>query len=172
MIMLALKYWQLILGGLGCLALGILLMVQKGETRHWKKMSEQNFARYQAEHNAFASTVNSYRLTAIKAREDDTKNIERVRNELAKNNSESLNAYQIRLAAARDELARLRANTKAGANSSGGATTPVSSIPTPTCGTDAPTDDPITRAFTCAIQLDELIKAVSKNSEIEINGNK
>lgn len=166
-----LKYWQLIVGGIGVLILGVLLVIQKGETRHWHKQSDQNLAAYNNEHAAFASTVANYKLAYAKAQEDDAKNLARVKAEQSTINERTVNDYQTRIAATRSQLISLRSkgNTTT-ANSGGSGTAAMSNVPTPTCGTDAPTLDPVTRAFDCAIQLDELITSVDALSKVEVNG--
>ena len=45
-----------------CLAL--LLVIQKGDTRHWRKQSGQFEQLYRAEQSAFAGTVANYRAAA------------------------------------------------------------------------------------------------------------
>ena len=52
-----------------CLAL--LLVIQKGETRHWKKQAGQFEQLYLQERTAFSGTVANYRAAAEAARADD-----------------------------------------------------------------------------------------------------
>jgi hypothetical protein len=60
------------------LALGILLLIQKGETRHWKKQSAGFEQLYHQEQAAFAGTVANYRAAAEQARIADAANAARV----------------------------------------------------------------------------------------------
>jgi hypothetical protein len=49
--------WQGIAGLAASLALAILLVIQKGETRHWRAQSGQFEQLYHGEQVAFAGTV-------------------------------------------------------------------------------------------------------------------
>ena len=62
---------QGIAGIAASLALAILLLVQKVETRHWKKQSASFEQLYQHERSAFGMTVASYRAAAAQARAAD-----------------------------------------------------------------------------------------------------
>ena len=55
---------QGIAGTAASLALAILLVIQKGETRHWRKESGRNEQLYRGEEAAFAGTVANYRAAA------------------------------------------------------------------------------------------------------------
>ena len=59
-------------------ALGLLLIIQKGETRHWKKQSGQFEQLYHAGEAALAGTVANYRAAAEAARAADEANLARV----------------------------------------------------------------------------------------------
>lgn len=169
--MALLKYWQLILGGIGCIALGIMLMFAKADARHWKKQSGQFEQALASEKAAFAQTVANYRAAVAEAKAADEANAARALKEQQAINERSRNDLQTRLAGVGTALQRLSVNTKAAANSGGGGKPAVSSIPTPTCGTDSPTLNPIARAYDCAIQLDELIKWNKKQAAISLQGN-
>ena len=54
--------------------LAVLLVIQKGETRHWKKQSAQFEQLYRGEQAAFAGTVANYRAAAETARAADSAN--------------------------------------------------------------------------------------------------
>ena len=58
--------------------LGLLLILQKGETRHWKKQSSQYQQLYRQEQAAFAGTVANVRAAAEQARAADQANARRV----------------------------------------------------------------------------------------------
>jgi hypothetical protein len=53
------------------LCLGLLLILQKGESRHWRKQSGQFEHLYRGEQAAFAGTVAKYRAAAEAARAAD-----------------------------------------------------------------------------------------------------
>ena len=59
----------------------ILLVIQRGETRHWKKQSGQFEQLYRGEQFAFAAAVGNYRAAADAARTADKANAERVASE-------------------------------------------------------------------------------------------
>ena len=60
------------------IALGLLLIVQKGETRHWRRQATQFEQLYSREQAAFATTVANYRAAAQQAQVADKANAERV----------------------------------------------------------------------------------------------
>ena len=61
--------------------LGVLLILQKDETRHWRKQSGQFEQVYRGEQVAFAGTVANYRAAAEQARAADRAAAERVQAE-------------------------------------------------------------------------------------------
>ena len=118
--------------------------------------------------NALAQTIANYRAAAAKAEADDKANAERVERQQAQISKEQSDEYQARLNAARADIARLRAQSRP-ANPGSPAKPDVPAIPTPTCGADSPALDPATRAFDCAIQLDELITWTQQQHAIDPN---
>ena len=62
---------QGIAGIAAALALLAMLLVQKIETRHWRKQSGEFEQLYHAEQNAFVRTVADYRAAAAAARAAD-----------------------------------------------------------------------------------------------------
>src|ERR1043165_791012 len=100
------------LQGIACIAAALallsLLVVQKVETRHWRKQSGQFEQLYHAEQAASAETVANYRAAAAAARAADLAAAERVRSEQRAINERIADDYQTRLAAARDRAQRLR----------------------------------------------------------------
>jgi hypothetical protein len=153
--------WRGIGGLIGMAVLSVLLVIQKGETRHWHKQSDQFEKLYHEDQAAFAKTVSDYRAAAEKARADDKANADRVLAEQKAINERSTKSYEARLADARARAERLRTGTPA-ANPSGPGTTPVPGSnpapggpndPSPQAGLP-PGDDLI--ATEQAIQLDEL----------------
>ena len=89
-------------------ALAILLIVAKGDARHWRKQSAQFEQLYQGEQAAFAGTVANYRAAAATARAADQANITRVAAEQRAINERTADDFEARLAAARAAADRLR----------------------------------------------------------------
>src|SRR5260221_4065538 len=112
--------WQGLAGIALSLALGVMLLIQKGETHHWKKASAAFEQLYQQDQAAFATTVANYRSAADQARAADRANITRVAAEQQTINERTANDYQARLAAARTAAQRLRLNTEARADRGAG----------------------------------------------------
>ena len=78
MMLLRMLNVQGIAGIAASLALALLLVIQKGETRHWRKESGHFEQLYQGEQAAFAGTVANYRAAADAARAADRANAQRV----------------------------------------------------------------------------------------------
>src|SRR5438270_13709387 len=114
---LKLLNWQGMAGIAASLALAILLIVQKGETHHWKKASAGFEQLYRQEQAAFATTVANYRSAADQARAADRANLQRIAAEQQIINERTANDYETRLAAARAAAQRLRLNLQATADS-------------------------------------------------------
>jgi len=155
------------------LALGLLLLIQKGETRHWRKESAGFERLYRNEQAAFAGTLANYRAAAESARAADRANAARVAAEQRSINERTTNDFEARLAAARAAALRLRIDARAAAGSGPGGSAPVPGIPAPArsaaqaAGEDRlPQDDALT-ATEQAIQLDELIKWVRAQAAID-----
>src|SRR4051812_44023632 len=95
------------------LALGILLLIQKAETRHWKKESAGFDQLYHKEQAALAGTVANYRAAAASARTADQANVARVAAEQRTINERTTNDFEDRLGAARAAAQRLRLQSRA-----------------------------------------------------------
>jgi hypothetical protein len=162
-------------------ALAILLILSKGETRHWHKQSSQFEQLYRESQAAYAGTVANYRAAAEAARAADRAASERVAAEQRAINERTAHDYETRLAAARaraiavaDELRRQDA--RAAANPGGRASPPVPDLSTAARGADqAAGEDRLSlpdalTATEQAIQLDELIRWVRKQSAVDSNG--
>jgi hypothetical protein len=164
--------------GLAVIPLLILLLIQKGETHHWKKQSGQFEQLYHGEQAAFTVTVANYRRAAEQALAADKANAERVAGEQAAINERIAHDYETRIAAARTAAERLRAGTAAAhpggrpgapvpglSAATGGAAQAAGEgrLPAPLSGPDALT------ATEQAIQLDELIKWVEGQHEVDTN---
>jgi hypothetical protein len=167
---------QGIAGIVAGLALAILLVIQKGETRHWQKSSEQFEQLYGTEQAAFAGTVANYRAAADAARAADAANAGRVKAEQDQINKEQSDEFEARIADARARALRLRLETDAAAANPGvGRTASVSRVPSASGGADQaagegrlpPADALI--ATEQAIQLDELIRWLAKQQAVDPN---
>jgi len=160
------------------LCLAILLVIQKGETRHWKKHSGQFEQLYRSEQSAFATTVANYRAASNAARTADKANADRVASEQRAINERTANDYEARLADARARGEQLRRQTESAATHSGasrGAAMPRLSASTRGLAEDAdenrlPPADALT-ATEQAIQLDELIKWVRAQAAVNTRAN-
>src|SRR6185295_4712347 len=97
MILLRLLNPQGIAGLAASLCLAVLLVIQKGEPRHWRKQSGQFEQLYQHEQSAFAGTIANYRSAAAQALADDKANAARVRTEQTAINHRSNDAFETRI---------------------------------------------------------------------------
>lgn len=158
-------------------ALAILLLIQKGETRHWRKQSGQFEQLYDNERSAFAGTVANYRAAAAQAREADAANLQRVAAEQRAISERTQSDYQTRIAAAHAVAERLRRQAAAGAADPGaGREAAVPGLSVAAGGASEGTGQerlPDADALTAteqAIQLDELIKWVRQQHALDIQG--
>jgi hypothetical protein len=166
---------QGIAGLAATICLGLLLLLQKAETHHWKKQSGQFEQLYHADQAAFAQTIAGYRAAADAARAADRAAGERARAEQAAINERTANDYETRLAAARVRAGRLRRDADTPAHSSGRGAASVPALSAAAGGAAAsaaqaglPAPDALT-ATEQAIQLDELIKWVKAQHAVELN---
>jgi hypothetical protein len=167
---------QGIAGVAAALCLALLLILQKGDTRHWRKHAERQEQLYRAEQGRFVETVANYREAAEAARAADRANAARVAAAQTKINERTANDYQTRVAAARtraDELRRKAAS--APADPSGRRSAPVPALPAPArraaesaVESRLPPPDALI-ATEQAIQLDELIKWVKAQAALSTN---
>jgi hypothetical protein len=176
MSLLRLLNGQGIAGIAASFALAVLLVIQKGETRHWKKQSGQFEALYRAEQSAFAATAANYRAAAEAARADDLANMQRVAAAQHAINQRTADDLEARLADARARADRLRREAAAAAANPGSRTvSAMSGLPASARGADQaasedrlPDPDALT-ATEQAIQLDELIHWVRAQSGVQLN---
>ena len=166
---------QGIAGLAAAICLALLLVLQKGETRHWKKQSGQFEQLYAAGQATLAGTIANYRATAEAARAADRANAERVAADQRAINERTQNDFESRLAAARTraEQLRLAAQTSADPRHGGAASVPglpaASGRDSEAAGEDRlPAADALT-ATEQAIQLDELIKWVRAQAKVNVN---
>ena len=166
------------------IALFGLLLVQKGETRHWRKQSHGFETLHRGEQQAHAQTVAYYRVAAETARRSDAANRERVLAAQADINERTNHAYQARMADARARADRLRRQAGTAATDPGGRrTAPVPATgaaaraadgPAPQDGLSLGTQDFSLEerliATEQAIQLDELIQWVKAQAAVDNAG--
>ena len=176
MIVLRLLNVQGIAGLAASISLAILLLIQRGETSHWKKQSATFEQLYTKDQASFAATVASYRSAAETARAADQANVERVTSEQRAINERISHDYEDRLAAARAraEQLRLQAPSSSAYPGSGGGT-PVSALPAAAGGPaqgsrqDRLPDSDALTATEQAIQLDALIAWVRQQARVDPN---
>lgn len=167
---------QGIAGLAASICLALLLLIQKAETRHWKKQSGQFEQLYHSGQTAFAQTIAGYRSAADAARAADRAAADRVRSEQAAINERTAHDYETRLAAARARAGELRRDTPTSAHSGDGGTAPVSALSAAPGGAhEAANQDRLPGpealiATEQAIQLDELIKWVRRQHSVDPNG--
>jgi hypothetical protein len=159
------------------LCLGLLLMLQKGETRHWRKKSGQYEQMYRGEQAAFAGTVANYHAAAEAARAADRAAAARARTEQRAINERTAHDFEARLADARARAQQLRRqDALAAADPSSRGAAPMLGLPAASGGAhQAARQDRLSQSDTLtateqAIQLDELIKWVGRQAAVDPNG--
>jgi hypothetical protein len=167
--------WQGAFGIAASLALFVLLLIQKGDTRHWRKQSQGFEANYRAEQLAHAQTVANYRAASEVARWADAANRDRVAAAQQDINERTIHDYEARLGDARTVADRLR-NGAAAADRCGGRAkaVPAAGPAAREAGGSAAQagfslNDRLT-ASEQAIQLDELIKWVKAQAAVDNQG--
>jgi hypothetical protein len=174
----ALKWlgWRGLVGLAAVAILTTMLLIQKGETRHWKKQSDRYETLYNQDKAAFAKTVAGYRAAYSKAVADDAANLKRVQQDQATVNQQREASYEARIADARTRADRLQRDAEARAHPGGPGSAPVPGLPAapggvapgaPQAGLSA--DDALV-ATEQAIQLDELIHWVHAQHEVNVSG--
>jgi len=158
------------------LALGLLLLIQMGETNHWKRQSAHFEQLYGQEQSARSGTVANYRAAADAARAADQANIEHVTAQQRAISERTANDFEARLAAAHSLAQRLRDQAATAAphpRTGGAANVPVLLTPpggsVEGAGEDRLPDSDRELATEQAIQLDELIKWVKAQANIDPN---
>ncbi len=156
--------------------LGILLFLQKGETRHWRQESGRLEQLYHAEQTAFATTVANYRAAAEQARAADRATTQRVAAEQRAISERTNDDFKVRVATARAIAQRVRLQTAGAAADSGdrgAAPVPCLSVaasrPRQTAHQDGLSSDDRLTATEQAIQLDELIRWVEAQARVQPN---
>jgi hypothetical protein len=165
------------LGIAASLALFGLLLIQKGETRHWRKQSHGFETLYRGQQQAHAQTVANYRVAAEAARGADSANRDRVLAAQADINERTTHAYEARISDARARVDRMRGEAgAAAADPSAGRAAPLPAARAPARAADGaaaknglPFEDALI-ATEQAIQLDELIKWVRAQAAVDNDG--
>jgi hypothetical protein len=167
---------QGIAGLVASAGLALLLLLAKGDARHWKKQSAQYEQLYRAEQAALAGTVANVRAAADAARAADAANATRVAAEQNAINERTADDYEARIAAARVIADRLRHDAHGAANSGSSAKPPVPGLSAAAGGAAQATGQdrlPEPDALTAteqAIQLDELINWVRAQAKVDTSG--
>lgn len=157
------------------LILAVLLVLQKGETRHFRKEGARFESLYRDGEVRLAAQAADFAAAAERARADDRANAVRVIATQQSINRSSLDDYQARLADLRARADSVRQAASAGDRSHAGGPA-VPGISTAPGGTDAAADQdrlPAEDALTAseqAIQLDALINWVRAQSSIDVDG--
>lgn len=176
MMPLRLLNFQGIAGLAVSIALGLLLLIQKGETRHWRKESGHYQELYAQEQSALSGTIANYRSAAAQAVAADQANLARVAAAQRTIDERTSDEFEARLAAARAAAdQRLRVEPQSAADPSRGAAAPVPTLSAApggshqAAGQDRLSNADALTATEQAIQLDELIKWVQAQHAVDPN---
>ena len=167
---------QGIAGLAASLSLGLLLLLQKADTRHWRKQSAAFEQLYRNERAALAGNLANYRAAAEAARAADRAAAERTRAAQQAINERTANDLESRFADARARALRLRRQAaSAAADPGAGRNAPVPGLSASSgaapraAGQDRlPAADALI-ATEQAIQLDELVKWVKAQAKVDPN---
>ena len=162
-----------LLAGVFCALLLVLLI----HDRHrWKAKANDLAGRLAIEQAAHAATAANIRAASEQARRADAANSARVRAEQSTISERTRHDYEERIAAARAAADGLRQSANAAARAGNGAAAPVPSLSaSPGRADDAAGEDQLSLADRLiateqAIQLDELIKWVRAQSQVDMRG--
>jgi len=181
---LRLLNWQGIAGVAVSIALLGLLVAQAIDARHWHKSSDRFEQLYTNGQLALANTTAAYRAATDTARAEDRANSARIAAEQHTINERTEHDFETRLADARATAARLSERLRASpaaADPGSGGTAPVPGLSAAprsapqAAGDNRLPDDrlPDSAALIAteqAIQLDELIKWVRRQSKVDNDG--
>ena len=167
--------WLYRILGAALAAAALLWLVQSRV--HWRDRARSNEQLYVEAEAARAATVANYQAAAEQARLDDAANFARVRADQAAISERTANDFETRIASARAAAWRLREQAAASAADPGaGRGSPMPGVPTPAGGAaqaagenGLPQSDKLV-ATEQAIQLDELIKWVRAQAEVDPDG--
>ncbi len=168
--------WQGIAGLALAAALALLLAIQAGETRHWRRQSGHYEELYRSGEAALAGTVANFRAAAERARAADQAAASRTVAAQSAINERTADAFQTRLAAARaraDQLRRQGPSTAADPGPRRTAAVPgISAAPggvAQAAGENRLLESDRLIATEQAIQLDELIQWIRRQRAIDPN---
>lgn len=152
----------------------LLWLVQSRD--QWRDEARANDRLFRAEQSAHVATVANYRAAAEQARREDIANLARVEAKQADINERTANDFQSRIASARADARRLREQAGAAAADPGaGGAAPVPRLSASAgriaqgAGEDGLPKSDRLLATEQAIQLDELIKWVKAQAEVDTN---
>lgn len=154
-------------------ALAIALLVH--ERNHWKSVATERQTEINQDTAAFQETVAGYRSAAAQAKAEDDAKTAHVEAQQAAINERTVHDYQTRIAAARADAERLRAQSAAATHPGGSAGTSVPAVSAAGGSSQAACSDQLLTidcrelATEQAIQLDELIKAAKAEMAIDPN---
>ncbi|MGH6728522.1 MAG: hypothetical protein ACREBK_00055 [Sphingomicrobium sp.] len=174
--MLRLLNPQGIAGIVAALILAMLLVAAKIDARHWRKQSAQFEQLYRGSEQAHSGTIANYHAAAAAAEAADRAAANRVGAVQRTINERSADALDTRLADARVRARRLRLEARAaGSNPGRGPPAHLPGLPAAAAGAAEasgeagfPAEDRLI-ATEQAIQLDELIKWVRLQGDVDIN---
>ena len=173
--MLRLLHWQGAAGIAATLCAAAMLVLQKAETRHWRKQSGHFEDSYLDQREKLAITVANYRAAADAAHVADRANAERVAAAQSVINERTKHDLEARLAAARNLADRLRRDGHVAVDPGAGRGEDMPRLSATTGGTAQgagqdrlPHADALT-ATEQAIQLDELINWVRAQAKVDNN---
>ena len=161
-----------LIAGIGCVLLLALLVHDRNR---WKARTAHYAEVLAAERGAHAATVAGFRAAAERGRMQDAANAARVRATQTRINQRSEHELESRLAAARAAAERLRGKQAAAADPRRGGDPAVPGLPAAARRADQAAGEgglSHTERLTAteqAIQLDELIKWVRQQAEVEIS---
>lgn len=157
------------------LSLAVLFVVQKADASHWKEQCGHFERLYRDEQATLATTVANYRSASAAAHAADQATIARVTAEQRAINERTDHDLETRLAAARAAAERLRVESRTAGDPRASGDARVPSLPASTHGFAQDSDEnrlPASDALAAteqAIQLDELIKWVRAQAQVEPN---
>ena len=152
----------------------LMLALLVADRNRWKSKTEHYAALVSAERAAHGATVANYRAAAERARREDAENLARVRASQAAINERTRDDFESRIAAARARADQLhRQANPARADPGGGGAAHLPGLPAAAGGVaeaaaegGLPDSDRLV-ATEQAIQLDELIKWVRSQAQVE-----
>ena len=173
MMLLRLLNPQGIAGLAAALCLGLLLLIQKGETRHWRKQSERFEQLHRDSESERVQMIADFAAAAETARAADRANATRVAAAQGAVNHRSNHDFEARIARARADAQRLRQNAAPAEDRRSGRSAAMPSLPAATTSaSEAAGENRLPDALIAteqAIQLDELIRWVRAQAAIDPN---